>query len=358
MNVKIEQLRGQNFRCFSALQLEEFDHYNVIVGPNGAGKTSLLESIYVLGSGHSFRSNRRSLLCQHGYEKFALSVSLRTDDGISRTVMRWQAGKLEITRDQQPVASIADLAQIMPVQAIGPWIHELISGGPEIRRRFLNWGLFHRHQDFYPCWRKYCRALHQRNAALQQNKGRIAAAWEPALARLGEMIHALRQDYVRQLQCLLESDIISNLTDEPITLHYRPGWSVDRGLARSLDESRHLHVTVHGPHRAELLVLSGNQPARGFVSRGQERLIAMALGMAQALAHHAHARNAGILLIDDLSSELDESRQNRVLTLLRHLPQQLFITDIHSQSVWERCPEPKKLFHCHDGTVSCSGPVH
>src|SRR6476619_3442142 len=180
--MSLAELRIENLRCVESAALEFSPELNLIAGENGAGKTSILEAIFLLGRGRSFRTRSSEKLIRH--HQPALTVFGRTDDAPPR-----QAG-IEISADGgtraringENARSLLELSGVLPVQAIDPEIHKLIDQGPERRRRWLDWLVFHVEPTFVGNWARYNRALKQRNAALRTSAP-VIDAWDAELVR-------------------------------------------------------------------------------------------------------------------------------------------------------------------------------
>src|SRR6187397_759368 len=180
----LAELRIENLRCVESAALDFSPELNLIAGENGAGKTSILEAIFLLGRGRSFRTRTSERLIRYGQPR--LTVFGRTDDSPPRS-----AG-IEIAADGgtraringENASSLLELSGVLPVQAIDPEIHKLIEQGPERRRRWLDWLVFHVEPSFGPQWARYQRALKQRNAALKAGVENVGA-WDPVLLDAG-----------------------------------------------------------------------------------------------------------------------------------------------------------------------------
>ena len=196
----LERVEIEEFRCLSHAVLEPAEHRTLICGPNAAGKTSVLEAIFFLGRGQSFRTADTRRLVRDGAA--ALTVTGRVlDEG--RTIplgVRWSRSSLEARIAGEPAGGRVALAEQLPVQIIHAELHKLVEEGPSRRRRYLDWGLFHVKPPFLEIWRRYQRALRQRNAGLRQRLGRPAlAGWEEELVVSGEAITEMRRLYTLEL---------------------------------------------------------------------------------------------------------------------------------------------------------------
>ena len=345
--------RAERFRCLASVELELDPGANVFVGPNASGKTSLLEAAFFLSRGRSFRTRRREALIAHGQDHFlltgrALGVAGPVPLGVrgARAGTEWHvAGGL--------AGGIADLAEQFPAQVIDPEVHKLLEEGPGRRRRFLDWGVFHVEHAFLPTWRRYHQALRQRNAALKQDASDDdLAAWENELAASGEALAAQRTAYLARLAPPLSS-IGDALLGQPITLVHQPGWDVDRPLLEALSadrrRDRRYKATQLGPHRGDVAVLVGGRPARDQVSRGQQKLVAAGLMLAQLELQEQERPGRSALLLDDPAAELDSENLAKLMRLVRDVPAQLWVTALKPEIVGH--VRDARLFHVEQGGV-------
>ncbi len=325
---------------------------NFFHGANGAGKTSLLEAVFLLGRGRSFRTRQARSLVQHGESE--LSVYGDVDDGVRvRRLGAAFGGRLERRVDGAP-ASGADVAKIIAVQAIGPDSHRLIEGGPSERRRFLDWGVFHVEHSYLEAWQRYRRVLGQRNAALQRPSGAAAElrVWTQALAEAGVEIDRFRQSYVERLAANA-AEHAEALLGQPLSFQYRRGWRADLGLEAALDAStardRSLGHTEPGPHRADLVLQINGHRVQDDASRGQQKLVAAALVLAQESVVAALATSRSVLLVDDPAAELDRAAFERLLARLGTIRSQLFFTGL--TPLVANNDAPTAVFHVEQGRV-------
>jgi DNA replication and repair protein RecF len=318
----LRRLRVSDFRCLRSAELEFDPAFTLISGPNASGKTSLLESIYVLGRGRSFRTRRLDKLIRQGAPRFVIygeaGGDLCTGVGVEGSPLGMRA---RMGGDR--VASLAELAAALPVQIIDPEVHRLIEEGPGRRRRFLDWGVFHVEHSFLDKWQQYQKVLKQRNAALKARQPSAAvAAWDIDLVRLGDSIHSARALYVEQL-APVASDIAGRLLGLPLSMSYRPGWSRDLSLGEAMKASwandLETGLTQVGPQRAELAFRLDGVPVKDRISRGQQKLLASSLLMAQLRLFPNDAQIRPTLLLDDPAAELDSGR---LMELIREVTQQ------------------------------------
>lgn len=308
---------------------------NLITGPNGAGKTSLLEALHLLAYGRSFRGRVRDGLIRTGADAVEVFAEWTEQAGRSRKAgLRHEGQRWEGRLDGEPVAQLGELCAALAAVTFEPGSHALVSGGGESRRRFVDWGLFHVEQDFFPLWRRYARALKQRNALLKAPRRDSVQldAWDHELAEAGEPLGRRRQEYLDALQQGLQAltaDFVPSLGTA--TFAYQPGWRRDElSLADALLLARERDAvtgfTSVGPHRADWRVDYGERPGREALSRGQAKLTALACLLAQAQDFAERRGEWPVILLDDLGSELDQDHQSRVLRHLLAGQAQVFLT--------------------------------
>jgi DNA replication and repair protein RecF len=320
-----------DFRCLHSVSIEFDSKFTLISGPNASGKTSLLEALYVLGRGRSFRTRRLDHLVRRGAPHFVVFGEVVGPNGRFPLGVEGASGGLKARIAGQTPPSLAELALRLPVQIIDPEVHRLIEEGPGHRRRFLDWGVFHVEQDFVGHWQRYNQVLKQRNAALKTLDGGVIAAWDADLVRFGELISAARSRYVGVLAARAEA-IGRNLLGLELALAYRPGWNKDVSFEEALKLSRghdqDMGATQVGPHRAELAIRLDGSPARDRISRGQQKLLAAALLLAQVNLFPDESPVRPTLLLDDPAAELDAERLERLIGEVAGQPLQMIITTL------------------------------
>jgi DNA replication and repair protein RecF len=192
--VTIKRFTAQGFRCLVDVELEPGPRYTLIYGANASGKTSLLEALAYLGRGKSFRGAPPANLIQHGEQEFVLFGQVEVGGRLATVGVRNSRSGLEVRVDGDGGGGAAALAAALPLQVIDPDVHNLVSGGPDERRRFLDWLAFHVEPDYLSLWRQFRRALKQRNAALKAGGSRQSLqAWDREFCDLGERVDSVRE---------------------------------------------------------------------------------------------------------------------------------------------------------------------
>jgi DNA replication and repair protein RecF len=331
----LRRVQVTDFRCLHQANLELDPHFTLISGPNASGKTSLLEAIYVLGRGRSFRTRSLEHLIRTGAERLIIFGEAEVSDRRVAFGVEGSKDGLRARLGGEQVASLAELAAALPVQIIDPEIHRLIEEGPGRRRRLLDWGVFHVEPGFVGHWRKYQQVLRQRNAALRSGLGApVVSAWDADLIRYGELITEARARYVASLAPIAQA-AASDLLDLDLSLGYRPGWAREltlrEALGRSWRQDQESLATQVGPQRAELVIRVAGLAAKDRISRGQQKLLAAVLLLSQMRLLPQESRTRPTLLLDDPAAELDAQRLGGLIRAVQAQPLQLIVTTLHEE---------------------------
>lgn len=356
--MRLQRLRVQGLRCLRDVELELDAGINVLVGANGAGKTSVLEAAYLLSHARSFRSGAREALMARGERQLSVFAELRRANdvvrrlGLGRDGTRWEA------RLDGEAVSLGDLIAECAVTCFEPGSHGLVAGGAEDRRRYLDWGVFHVEHGFLETWRRYQRALRQRNSLLRSGTpvdSPLYLSWEAELGQLAMAIDARRSVYLDALRPLLLAAAQALLPElGAAELRYRRGWGESGDLAVQLASQRGRDMarghTTAGAHRADWALVFADAPQREHLSRGQEKLAALACVLAQAELFAGDTGEWPIVCLDDLASELDAAHQQTLVELLAASAAQVLVTGT-------AVPEPLHhlahcLFHVEQGQVT------
>lgn len=356
--MKLDRLRIQGLRCLHDVELELAPGITSLVGVNGAGKTSVLEAVFLLSHARSFRSGVREALLARGEARLSVYAEVRQSEdrvrrlGLGRENARWEA------RVDGDAASLGDLIAECAATCFEPGSHALIAGAAEERRRFLDWGVFHVEHGFLEIWRRYQRAVRQRNALLRSGtdvRSPLYAPWEAELANLGRWVDQQRKSYLDRLRPVLQAMVTTLLPELGAPeLRYRPGWDTDCDLGELLDAQRARDIarghTSLGAHRADWTLAFEHAPWREHLSRGQEKLAALGCLLAQAEVYAGQHGDWPIICLDDLASELDAAHQG---TLIEHLAAgeaQILVTGTELPPALRG--RPHTMFHVEQGRVT------
>ncbi len=326
----IKSLRIENFRNLKHVEIKPHPRLNFFCGANGAGKTSLLEALVVLSRGKSFKTGRAEELS--GEETGAFRIFLQSEAhsgrihklGLERSGAHWKARK-----DGQDLSLLSSLTRQLPLVLMEPNSHLLISGSPDGRRRFLDWGVFHVEPAFLDTWRRYYRTLKQRNAALRDRNSRVLDSLDALSAGLGEQLNAFRAAYFEQLIFAFTGQVNDSAPElSGVALEYHPGWkggSLLEALGRSRKRDLEQGTTSQGPHRADIVLTKEQRPIRSLLSRGEQKSFAANLLLTQA-GLLASRGEAPLVLLDDLASEFDRQHVESVLDSALTCAGQVWVT--------------------------------
>jgi DNA replication and repair protein RecF len=346
----------RDFRCIAGAELEFDARCNLISGANASGKTSLLESIFFLGRGRSFRTARNETLIRKGAHELLLTGRFEAGQSVRPVGVRYSREGFEARAAGNRIGSLAELASILPVQAIDPEVHRLVEEGPAERRRYLDWGVFHVEPRFVEQWRRYQRALKQRNAALRASSpDAVVRAWDPELLEAGRALAQSRRQYFERLQPHVAETGL-RLLGAPIELGLSDGWLAGTDLADAIEQAwprdRERGTTHAGPHRADLSIRVGGDLAKHRVSRGQQKLTAAAMLLGQLRCDESLGSPTAALLVDDPAAELDSTNLERLISLILDLPGQLFVTALDpAMEAFQRLPVARR-FHVEHGKIT------
>ena len=352
--MSLTRLELENFRNLHSVQLEPDEGLNLITGENAAGKTSLLEAIFYMSYGRSFRSSQVKHLITHDSDYFRLIGQL--SEGNTRVGIQRSKESQLIRVNQKTVSRISELSTLLPVLVLHPDSHQLISSGPEHRRQFMDWGVFHVEHQFLTFWKKYKKALSQRNAALRMSQpDKLCTLWNKELIDSALAIEKLRLNYLDSIQQIATRLADELFPDHDIQLSYRRGWPSDIEyedyLSANLSKDREKGFTQSGPHRADIKILVDKQPAQSTISRGQQKKLVTLLKIAQLTLFSQNSMNKCVLLYDDLPAELDSVNQNMIMLILSKLNIQLFVTAIDTQQIDCQYWQKHKVFHVEHGQI-------
>jgi DNA replication and repair protein RecF len=360
----LKSIGVENCRIIQKADLDFSSHVNLIEGDNGSGKTSLLESIYLLSTGRSFRSSKIKDVISHNKEAILVTSCLVDNNDLTQHIgVEKSRAKTRIRINKADAHSQSALSLIFPITLIHPQSDEVITGSPSFRRRFIDWIAFYQFPDFHRIWNKHQRILRQRNACLRdESLFSSLDYWTQELCAVQPKIHEYRNAALSLLNHsiqLLTPELISHQRLElSPDLYLTSGYPQDLDFSTSSPEDFILYHqsrqsydiktrrTNDGIHRSDLRISVDGVPISTTASRGQIKIYSILLYLSQSQS----LKNDGIILIDDINAELDDRNRDRLIKALLGLNKQLFITSTDT-SGFPGLPD-SKLFHVKQGVFS------
>tara|TARA_Y100001933_G_scaffold177877_1_gene176343 strand:+ start:6998 stop:8098 length:1101 start_codon:yes stop_codon:yes gene_type:complete len=365
--VRFRQLDILNLRNLRQVSIQPSSGINYLFGGNGAGKTAVLEAVHLLARGRSFRSGQVSELVRAGEDHLTVRAAIEDEHRGEQRValLRGRGGRGELRINGEPGRRVSQAAVLMPVQVLGPLLSDLVFGGPGVRRQWLDWGVFHVEPGYLDTLRSYLQAVRQRNAALKRSGGSSGGAgsveaFSESVATLGEDVSRARRGYLVELEVVLARALAAMAPEMTLEIGYRQGWPDEESLLKTLGDWRRREVksgsTQFGPHRADLELRVAGQVAGGTVSRGQGKILASAMMLAQAELLQRRGRRSTAFLIDDIGAELDSAHTQRFFQALKAVGSQIFATS-NDPPGWIRevAGTDIRVFHVEQGSVT-EGP--
>lgn len=356
----IKTLFVECLRNINSAKIELSPAFNFFYGQNGAGKTSVLEAVDLISNGRTFRTRYTKPLIKNEKDKLTVGAYLfsSTHIKIEKTHKETRAIK-----DGKPATKQSQISEILPVWSIHPNSHNIIQGSRSTRRKFMDKGVFHVKHEFYPAWKTYQKALEQRNYLLahpkttSKNLKEQAKSWENAMVSSAGQLDDYRRCYIQELTTYIDKTIAER-NDMPIRVAYKRGWGEDMSFSECLENNWDKDVergyTQMGPHRAGLNLFWGKYPADEHASRGQQKIVAIVLVAAQIKMFCDQRAKKGILLADDIYTELDDKYLYWITKQLNDLDAQILITKTNGNHPLPPKEKEVRMFHVKHGRVYIS----
>ena len=353
--MKLTNLSANGFRNLSSGELSFSDGVNVICGENAQGKTNLIEAIWMFTGNASFRGSKPSQMI--AFDKKTASVSIQFEDSTRIQDAFISIGeKKEMRLNGVPLSSSSEFCGHFYAVVFSPAHLSLVQEGPVYRRRFLDIAISQIRPQYGAYLSRYEKLIDQRNALLKQPYGddilrTYLSVWDEQISKIGTILTSYRNDYITKLS-RIAAQVYDGLSGqkEPFAVSYdstvfshpadvtsyeeRHIEAYQKALEESFVTDRKQGFTSVGPHRDDLSFTLSDRSARLYGSQGQQRSCVIALKLAEAKLLKKAVGESPVLLLDDVMSELDPSRQHYILHHVRDL--QVFITCCDEASVEER----------------------
>ena len=330
---------------------------NFIYGENASGKSAVIEAIFILGRAKSFRSATIKPVINFAENHLIVSAQTVQKNGDTLHLgIQLDSKNFSCRINQQSTQKRSDLAYALPLQIIHPKSYELLDAGPQLRREFLDWGIFNDDENFLPAWRNFKKALLQRNSLLKARRPENIKVWDKELVNYGTIVNSYRQHYLQKFKPVFTDVIDRFLEIDGIDIKLISGWDTTMDfhqvLTEDLDKDLRYGFTHSGPHRGDFQLLVDNRLAKDFVSRGQLKLLVMSLKLAQVRLLANEQSNLGCFLIDDFAAELDVNNRAKLLRYLSDMECQVFITATEISDFGDLSHiKNYKMFHVEHGNI-------
>ena len=359
--MQIQSLSIKHIRNLQPSRLHFSNQLNIFFGDNAAGKSSLLEALYILGNGRSFRTAKHSKVINDDQESYIIFSEIQSSGHRKLGLQRQKNGDIKVKLDGEPLYKLSNLATVFPVQVLAPEQYELLSKGPSARRKLLDWGVFHVEHSFLSLWQRCNKLLLQRNQLLKTSRSYSEIEiWDKQLIPLSELITNKREEYCNALNPLYQNIAKEFLPELPTHILFHPGWTANKSLTELLpqqyDKDKKLGFTQSSIQKADLKIYSGKRLAAEYLSRGQQKLVITALKLAQLTLMQQQGKDYPIFLLDDIGAELDSRHQEKLFNFLAEQPeqQQIFITCVHLDPLKALIKRYNKasMFHVEHGHIT------
>jgi DNA replication and repair protein RecF len=351
----LTRLTVRNLRNLAEIDIYPAPKLNFFIGKNASGKTSLLEAIYLLGTARTFRTQKGSRLIAHGKSDLTVfgQIYSTIDHRIGIKKSSDQINRIQL--DGRVIKRSAELASLFPIQLITPDSFLLLTDGPNQRRAFIDWSLFHVEHQFHELWQRFGKLLKQRNTLLKSGNYEMLRHWDSGLMESAAAIDGLRKSFITQFTLIVQKYLQILLPAISLDFKYHQGWRNDMSLQQALEKAEPGDLkrgfTSVGPHRADLEVRQDRIPAIDILSRGQQKLLVSAMKLAQIDYLQQQTEKICTVLVDDLPAELDKINRDTLLQILYSMDTQLFVTATDPQMIESTQQYESKMFHVKHGEV-------
>ena len=332
--MKIKRFKAENFRNIEKCDIEFTDGVNLIHGGNALGKTNVIEGIYLFSRGRSFRTAQEKDMVKYNTEGFRISLEFDSRDGENTLEYASFGREKRRRRNGYPVKSVREMIEGFKAILFHPDDLSLVKGGPEERRAFLNVAAAQCYLTYISDYSRFQTALDNRNALLKNalkglyvDDGELYA-WSESMAEYAASIYLARTEYLKKLEVYVrEIGLKISGGKEEISFEYKSDVEVGgdreavkkeyhRCLTFSLDREKAVGTSLYGPQRDDIIIKINGQPTRGFASQGQQRSIVLAMKLAEGEVIRDIFGEYPVFLLDEMLSELDETRRKFVLDSL------------------------------------------
>ena len=337
----VEEIYLSNFRNYEKGYTKFSESINVIYGDNARGKTNILEAIYLLSTARSHRLAKEIEMIMFGKQNAKINAKFNSHkrDNIGE-IMLFSDKKKQIKINKVPIDRASQLMGFLNVVMFCPEDLRLVKGAPKERRRMIDLGICQLRQKYFHSLSQYGKILEQRNKLLKDNPNSESLwVWNEKLVETGSNVIWFRNNYLNRLTQRAK-EIHFDICKENLEIEYDCGVNItnfeDKAsiisnfsleINKNLEREKRFGISLTGPHRDDFKISINGKEARLFASQGQQRTAALSLKMAEVALIENDTGETPILLLDDVLSELDDSRQNYILQNIKGI--QVIITCTH-----------------------------
>ncbi len=346
----------EKLRSLIAVEVSLSPEVNIFTGDNGSGKTSFLEAVFLLARGTSFKGRSLRQLINFQSNKLLVRGHISQDiEQLLPIAIAITEKKTEIKMGEYTSPLKSELSSAFPLQLIHPPSQNLLSSSPKERRQFLDWGVFHVEHLFFHVWRSYARILKQRNAMLRSSQTDLDV-WDIELGKYGMLLTEYRSQYIKKLLPYFNESVSKLLNMDDLEIIFQAGWNAKKTLQECLiiDRSKDIRykATQSGSHRDDFIITIHGRPVQHYLSRGNIKMLVIALQLAQTQCLVDQKGIAACLLLDDVFSELDRKNSHKMLEYLVDMRMQKIITGFDPSCFSTVSKENCAMFHVEHGQIS------
>ena len=361
----LKRLSLLNYKNIEQADLDFSPNVNCFIGQNGMGKTNLLDAIYYLSFCKSSTNPIDSQVMRHDSDFFVVQGLYETEQGDEEDIycgMKRRQKKI-FKRNKKAYLRFSEHVGFIPLVMVSPSDNELILGGSEERRRFMDVAISQHDKEYLAELINYDKALQQRNALLKQEEEpdvELLSLWEGMMAHSGELIYHRRKEFISGLTPIFQS-FYAQISGERETVSLDYLSHGDRGdllevIRNGRSKDRIMGYTLHGTHKDDLVMQLGGYPIKREGSQGQNKTYLIALKLAQFDFLRRSGHTTPLLLLDDIFDRLDASRVEQIIRLVSgDTFGQIFITDVnrgHLDRILASATGDYKLYGVNEGVVS------
>lgn len=361
----IESVELKNYRNYKELHMDFDRGTNLLYGDNAQGKTNILESVYVCATTKSHRGSKDKDIIGFGENESHIKLQVRKDEVPYRIDMHLKMNKTKgVAINGIPIHKASELFGIVNVVFFSPEDLNIIKNGPAERRRFIDLELCQLNKLYVHSLVQYNKIILQRNKLLKEitfkpDYEEMLDIWDMQLVSYGREIVRYRSDFIEKLNSIIK-EIHYNLSGEKedLIIKYEPNTTnedFEKKLRKNRQQDLRQKTTLTGPHRDDIVFYVNDIDIRKFGSQGQQRTAALSLKLAEIELVKKTVKDYPILLLDDVLSELDGSRQEHLLSEIKHI--QTIITCTGLEDFVSHCFQIDKIYKVINGTVKCEAEI-